>query len=141
MVDHPITLAISELAYAQAEQMARAADQPIEAVLKKQLEYLLIDPRSRLPPDEQAELEALRYLSDDTLWTIAREQMPLGRQQHMTMLMDRNSAGTITPTEYTDLSRLVDQGQRLMLRKAAAADLLMDRGYPVNSTDMSSLEG
>lgn len=41
------------------------------------IEYLrtLSVPLSVFPPGEAAELEALKHLSDDALWTIAREQM------------------------------------------------------------------
>ena len=48
-----------------------------------------------IPSDERAELHALTYLSDDTLWTIAREQMPAALQDEMSQLMDKNSEGTI----------------------------------------------
>ena len=137
MTDHPITLVVPDYVYIQAEQVAKATAQPIEAVLRQRLEEAYADPRSRLPLDEQAELDALKHLSDDTLWTIAREQMPRVRQERMKELMDRNSKGIITSKEYEELASLVEQGQRLTLRKAQAADLLMDRGYKVKAKDMS----
>ena len=84
-----------------------------------------------LPADEQAELRALSYLSDDTLWTIAREQMARAKQDHMQALMDKNTFGTITESELADLTQLVELGQRLTLRKSEAMRLLMDRGYTI----------
>lgn len=137
MSDHPITLTVPDYVYDQAERVAKATAQPIETILRKRLEEVYADPRSRLPLDEQAELDALKHLSDEALWTIAREQMPRSRQERMQMLMEGNSKGKITATEYEELSRLVEQGQRLTLRKAQAADLLMDRGYQVTAKDMS----
>lgn len=71
------------------------------------------------------------YLSDDALWTMAREQMASARQERMQVLMDKNTFGTITDEEYDELTQLVEQGQRLALRKAEAMKLLLDRGYPV----------
>jgi hypothetical protein len=137
LTDHPITLVVPDYVYIQAEQVAKATSQPIEEVLRQRLEEAYADPRSRLPLDEQAELDALKHLPDDTLWTIAREQMPRVRQERMHELMDRNSKGAITNDEYEELANLVEQGQRLTLRKAQVADLLMDRGYQVTAKDIS----
>lgn len=140
MTDYPITVTIPEFVYDQARQVAEATAQPIEQVLRKRLEEAFADPRSRLPLDEQAELDALKLLSDDTLWTIAKEQMPKMRQERMSALMDKNSAGTITSEEYEELAQFVEQGDRLMVRKAEAASILMDRGYTVTAKDMSPSE-
>lgn len=137
MSDHPITLVIPDYVYTQAAQVSRATSQPIETVLRQRLEQVFTDPRSRLPLDEQAELDALKLLSDEALWTIAREQMPRQHQDRMQTLMDRNNMGTLATGELEELTGLVEQGQRLTLRKAQAADLLMDRGYQVTAKDMA----
>jgi hypothetical protein len=60
-----------------------------------------------LPTNERDELQAMSYLSDDALWTIAREQMQPELQASMSQLMDKNSEGTITEDEFRDLSALV----------------------------------
>ena len=65
-----------------------------------------------LPVDERAELQAMAYLSDDTLWTIAREQMQPGKQDRISLLMGKNSLGTISDGEFAELSVLVEGGQR-----------------------------
>lgn len=74
-----------------------------------------------LPPEEEAELEALAHLSDDTRWTIAREQIGAEDQERLQALMDKNSLGTLSEGEDSELEQLVDRGQRLMLRKSAEA--------------------
>jgi hypothetical protein len=136
MTEHPVTLAVSDYVYNRARKIAEATSQPVEQVLARQLEESFSD-LAVLPSDEQAELAALKYLSDDTLRAMAREQMPHSRQERMHSLLDRNSTGTITPDEQQELSQLVDQGDRLMLRKAWAADILMDRGYKITAKDMT----
>jgi hypothetical protein len=57
-------------------------------------------------------------LSDDTLWTIAHEQMQKTLQERMSVLMTRNTRGTITDAENAELTELVERGNRLTLRKA-----------------------
>jgi len=105
--------------------------QSIEAVLLQQLQDAFTEPLPALAPDEQRELEALTFLSDDALWTIAREHMPEDRQARLQALMDANSQGTLDDAERSALEALVVQGQRLSVRKAQAAALLTERGYPV----------
>src|SRR5262249_1320996 len=102
------------------ERLTEAFDQP------------LLD----LPVDERAELQAMAYLSDDTLWTIAREQMQPAKQERMSLLMDKNSAGTISDPEHPELTPLFEAGQRLTLRKAEAMKLLLDRGYRIGLEDL-----
>jgi hypothetical protein len=121
-----------------ARQIAEATSQPIEDVLLSRLKSAL--PLPTLPPDEEAELAALHHLSDDALWTIAREQMPDELKDQMQTLMDKNSLGTISPTEYQSLAELVDRGQRLMLRKSEAAAILTRRGYKVAPKDLAGRE-
>jgi hypothetical protein len=53
------------------------------------------------------------------------------KQARMQILMDKNSLGRITPDEYAELAQLVEQGQRLTLRKAEAMKRLLERGYTV----------
>lgn len=122
------TVAIPEKLYDKARRVAEETAQPVDEVILARLEQSF---EPDLPADERAELRALAYLSDDALWTIAREQMPSAKQAQMQLLMDKNSRGTITDAEYEELARLVEQGQRLTLRKAEAMKQLMSRGYTI----------
>ncbi len=134
-----IVLVLPEDISARARLIAETTSQPVEQVL---IDYLktLSAPLPELPADEQAELDALRHLSDDALWTIAREQMSDDSQARAHELMDRNSLGTITDQEQTELEKLVERGDRLMLRKAEAAAILRDRGYPFTQKDFKPLD-
>ncbi len=137
MNEHPVTLAVSDYVYSRAQRIAEATAQPVEQVLARQLQESFTE-LSVLPPEEQAELAALKYLSNDTLRAMAREQMPRSRQERMQKLLDLNSTEKITSDEQQELARLVEQGDRLMLRKAWAADILMDRGYKITADDMTA---
>jgi hypothetical protein len=139
MTDHPITFPLPEYLYDRARQIAEATAQPIESVLVRQLEEAFAEPLPTLLPGEQAELDALTNLSDDALWTFAQEQMPSVKQERMQILMRGNTKGTLTISERAELDLLVEQGQRLMLRKAQAAALLTERGYKVTPKDMAKV--
>ncbi len=64
--------------------------------------------------------------------------MPRSVQERMQVLGDRHSRGTTTPEEHVEYARLVEQGERLMLRKAWAAGILMDRGHQIAADDMAA---
>jgi hypothetical protein len=134
MVVSDFTLTIPEEVYSRARRIADETAQPVENVLIEHLKNLT-EPLPALPPDEQEELDALKHLSDDALWTIAREQMPQVVQNRMQVLMDKNSLGTITEDEYTELAAYVERGNRLMVRKAEAAGILMERGHTFTQRD------
>jgi hypothetical protein len=129
-----IVLTVPEDISARARQIADTTALSVEQVLIEHLKTLSA-PLPALPPDEQAEIDALHNLSDDALRTIAREQMPDDAQARAHELMDKNSLGTITGEEHAELERLVERGDRLMLRKAEAAAILRERGYSFTHKD------
>lgn len=128
------TLTVPDEVYSRARRIADETAQPVEDVLIEHLRNLP-EPLPALPPDEQEELDALKHLSDDALWTIAREQMPQTIQDRMQVLMDKNSLGTIAEGEYEELAAHVERGNRLMVRKAEAAGILMERGHSFTQKD------
>lgn len=137
MTDHDLTLTLPDAIFDPIRQIAEATSQSVEQVVIGQLRSVTEGSELSLPPDEEAELAAFRFLSDDVLRMIVREQMPRRDQERMDELMTRNNLGTITPDEYQELSEWVERGQRLMLRKAWAADVLMNRGYSITGDDFT----
>lgn len=126
------TISIPNTLYEKAERLAQQTSQSVDDVICARLAGALDQPMLDLPSDERAELQAMSYLSDDALWTIAREQMQPEFQEFMSQLMDKNSTGTLSEEEFQNLSELVERGQRLTLRKSQAMKLLLNRGYSVN---------
>lgn len=134
------TLHIPEEIYRRAEKIAGETSQPVDRVL---LDHLLtLDARlPGLSPADEAELEALRALSDDALWTIAREQMPADVQARAHELMDKNSRGQLNDAEHAELGSLSERADRLMLRKAEAAFILRARGHAFAGQDFKPQHG
>ena len=122
-----MTVNIPDDVYERLRKLAETTDPPIESVLINQLKTSL--PLSDLSLDEAGELVALRHLSDDALHQIAREQLPDTVQSRMQDLMDQNSLGDISPSDYAELEALGERANRLMLRKAEADAILIERGH------------
>jgi hypothetical protein len=140
MSQYSVTLPIPDYIYDHARRIAEGTSQSIEAVLLQQLQDAFTAPVPDLAPEEQRELEALSLLSDDALWTIARERMPEDRQARLHALMDANSQGKLTDRQQAELEALVIQGQRLSVRKAQAAAVLTGRGYRVTLEALSATD-
>jgi len=112
----------------------------VEELIRLGLEGAFIESMLDIPFDERAELKAITYLSDDALFSLMREQMQQPKQTRMSALMDRNNRGTVNDEEYSELSALVEDGQRLTLRKATAMNILMDHGYKLTLDDMKPVD-
>lgn len=129
---YQILLNIPEEISERAKQIAESTSQPIEDVLISHLQTLTLP---ILPNDVQSELDALSLLSDDTLWTLVREQLPMDIQQRASELMTKNSRIQLNPDEQLELETLVIRADRLMLRKAEVATILKQRGYAFSQRD------
>jgi uncharacterized protein (DUF1684 family) len=129
-----ITLTLPEDISARVRQISETTSQPVEQIVFDHLKSLSIQ-LPPLRPDDQVELDALHHLSDDALWTIAREQVPEDAQARAHTLMNKNSLGTITDAEAVELEKLVQRADRVMLRKAEAATILKERGFAFSQKD------
>lgn len=121
-------ITIPENLSSRLRRLAARQKQPVESIVAERLFTALDDELDRLPTDEQAELRALHHLSDDALRAIAAEQMSPVNQAEMARLMERNSKGELNREEQETLAELVERGDQLMLRKAEAAAILVQRG-------------
>lgn len=124
------TIEVPEKLYVQLEQRARAAAQSVDSVAAQALAHSLpLSPEADLPQAVQAELAAMLHLSDEALWTIAGSTMNSDTLALYDMLRERKAAGTLTPEGQQWLTRLAQEADVLMLRKAQAYALLKRRGH------------
>ena len=134
------TISIPDSLYQKAQEVAKQKSLSVDEVIRVGLEGVFVESMLDIPLDEQAELKAMTYLSDDALFSMMREQMQQTKQTRMSVLMDKNNRGTISDEEHAELVTLVEDGQRLTLRKATAMNILMDRGYKLTLDDMKPVD-
>lgn len=120
---------IPENLSSRLRQLAARRREPVEKIVEDRLFTALDDELDRLPTEERAELRALHHLSDDALKAIAAEQMSAENQARLSQLMSGQNKGELTVAELSQLTALVERGEQLMLRKAEAAAILVQRGY------------
>jgi len=76
---------------------------------------------------------------DDTLWTIARAQMPEEVQARAHELMEKNSRGVITDDEHAELETLVAHGDQCMLMSEPSWNALPRSGRSVPSAMLAAV--
>ena len=65
------------------------------------------------------------------------ERMALDQEEHLQLLMERNTFDLLSDGEMGELEQLIERGQRLLLRKSQAAALLSQRGYRIDPQSLS----
>lgn len=126
-MSHAITLTLPDLLFEPVQRIARATNQPVEAVLLKALQVSL-PPLDGLPGDMVDALEGLEELDSASLDRVMREQVSAEDQGKMAELIDRLQAGEASEADIARLNALRGQADRVMLRKARAAVILRFRG-------------
>jgi hypothetical protein len=130
MTVQTITLSLPETLRKQLEAQARAKARSLEEVAVQVLVRSLPPPvEDDLPLALQAELKAMRHLSDESLWQIAESTMNADKVALYDVLLERLHANMLTPEGREWLARLREEADALMLRKAHAYALLKSRGH------------
>ncbi len=126
-MSHAITLTLPDLLFEPVQRIARATNQPVEAVLLKALQVSL-PPLDGLPDAMADALAGLEELDNASLERVMREQVRAEDQDEMEQLLDRLQAGQASETEVARLDDLRTRADRVMLRNARAAVILRFRG-------------
>ncbi len=98
MPNQSITLDLPVAVLERANQMARILHLPLADILTRTLTSILPDAED-CPPDIQAELMRMTWLSDRVLWQIARSRMSEDEQNQLQVLSERQSSGAVTSDE------------------------------------------
>jgi hypothetical protein len=117
--------------YERLQREAAAARVPIEDVAAKALATGLPPGLDDIPVRHRDALRRLETLPSGDLWDVLRERFPDESTARQADLLDRNSREVLSPKERTELRRLGNAANRLMLRRAHAAALLRWRGHTV----------
>lgn len=127
MPNQSITLDLPVAVLERANQMAGILQLPLADILTRTLTSILPD-AGDCPPDIQAELMRMTWLSDRILWQIARSRMSEDEQNRLQVLSERQSSGAVTSDEEQTLKILRKRYGQITLRKARAYALLNLRG-------------
>lgn len=88
---------------------------------------------NELPKDLRSDLSALSLFSDEALWNVARDKMDGEEQSGLESLAELKKQRQLSVIEQSNLNRLIQQAESVILHKAEAYRLLARQGYKVFS--------
>jgi len=133
MPTQTIALTLPEPLYERVKETAEVVGRSLEQVLTQSIALSLPPLETDLPLALRSEMASLSLLGDGELWAIARDMMDEQQQTALQVLAEAQKHRSLTPSEQSELTQLMDRAERVMLRKAEAYRLLARRGYTVFS--------
>ncbi len=140
MTVQTLTVPLPEPVYRYLKQIAIATRRPVEQVAQESIVGNLPPSVATMPAEMQGELLKFQVMPLDELQRVAASQMSPAQQARHQQLLDKNTAGTLTPAERGELVELRTMADRLMLRKAYAWAVLRWRGQPIPALNELPLE-
>ncbi len=140
MTSTSVTLQLPEPVFSYLSQVAIATKRPLEQVVRQSVEGNLPPSVATAPAEMSDELLAMQVMSVEQLSRIAAQQIPPDDQARHLELLEKNSAGDLTPVEQEELKELRLAADRLMVRKAYAWSVMRWRGVATPRLDDLPLE-
>ena len=131
MPDRTITVTLPETLYERIRETATASSMSFDEALAQSIALSLPALEHELSPDIRLELAALALMSDDELRGIADSAMDERGQTRLEDLAEIQKQRSLSTSEHSDLEQLMEDAQRLMLRKSEAYRLLARRGHEI----------
>ncbi len=131
MIQMPITIDLPAATVRQLEVTARQQKRTVPDLVQE----IVLHQVARLPllPDDvEVELAAFANLSDDVLWLLARSTLSPQEQEELAELNRLASERPLTASQIFRQQELVEYFDRVLVRRAQAAHLLMQRGYDLS---------
>jgi hypothetical protein len=130
MPPQTIILELPEHLYRTVNKLAQITKRPLTEILQESLAHTL-PPLDDIPAEESDVLAHMSTLNDAALWRTSKVTLPESQQEELHALLDRQSAGELTPNDAVRLQELLDQYGHLLVRQSHAWLLLARRGYHV----------
>jgi hypothetical protein len=128
-----VTLEVPEPIYLRAKRAADFLAKPVEEMIVNTLDTVLprVTPPVELddiPPAIRSEFAAMGWLSNEALQGVANCVMSDASQERLNDLLDEQNRGLLTTEAKSELTGLVNEYLRNVLRRSHAAALLVQRG-------------
>jgi hypothetical protein len=123
-----IALSLPDSVYSRAQQQAQLSDRDITDVLTEAI-TLSLSPAG-IPSDIEGDsiLKPITSLSDTEVIALSQLHKEPEDDRRSSELLDKQQAGTLTEAEGPELWRLMQTYQTMLLRKATALRVAVERG-------------
>ncbi len=131
MATQTINVELPDEIYRRLQDMAAVTHRSLEEILIQTIRGNLPLTPDDLPPTQHDLVAALAPLSDEALWTIAREPLPATDWRRHRRLLRKAAAGALMPAEQGELTALREATDRFVTRRSVALALLKWRGHTI----------
>jgi len=122
-MSNQITITLPDDVYQKAEHFARLANRDLASVLVDTIQFSI--PLISL---EATNLEPVSALSDQQVLALTELQIESEEDSRLSELLDKQQAGIVTESEYSELQTLMQIYQEGLLQKATALSEAVKRG-------------
>ena len=131
MSAYTIALQMPDPLYLRLQRLAALTQRPVESLVLQALDAQIPPLLEDMPAPIRGDLVALETLDDATLQHVAQGAWSPEQHAQYTVLLDKERASTLTPSEKATFEALYHKANCHMLRKAYANALLKWRGHPL----------
>lgn len=133
-----ITISVPEKIYQRFQQIAQAAQQPLEDVVIQSIQGNLPPTLEDIPHEWRSEFARLQAETTQSLWNIAREEMPPAQWKRHKTLLKKNQEGALNPSQLQELQAFREQADQFMFRRSYALALLKWRGVSISTPETTT---
>lgn len=132
------TIPIPDTLFVRLRRESVIRRRPIDEIAHDALDLYLIDTietedeNERLPAGLVSEMRAMSYLTDKGLWIMARSSLDPAEWGELKELTAISKERKLSDIERQRQDELIAAYDAMLLRRAYAANLLMERGYDVS---------
>lgn len=131
MLANTIIVTLPQPVFERVAEVAEVNQISVEQLLTQTITLTMPPLESDIPPGWRRELSRMQSLSDAVLWGMAGSNMDERQQAELEALAELQEDRTLTAAEHDSLTRLMEEAEYTMLRRAEAFHLLARRGYSV----------
>jgi predicted DNA-binding protein len=133
MTDHTVTVTLPDHLYQRLHLLAQRTNREIPEVLLASLEATLAGAKAdtALPSEVADELAAMWQFSDQELWAVTETTLSPEQETRLNALTTTQGERALTTAEQAELTTLLAEYDRAVLRRAQALALLSLRGHSI----------
>ena len=135
MPNQTVPIQLPDAIYQRLQQVAHATNQSVEAVVLQTIRGNLPPSLDDLSPELRRVVADLQHMSDEVLWSVAKEPLPQQQWRRHQRLLRKGQEGTLSAAEHKELAELRAATDRFVTRRSYALALLKWHGHTV-PTDM-----
>jgi len=131
MPNQTIPIQLPDAIYQRLQQVAHATNHSIEEVVLQTIRGNLPPSLDDLNPEWRCVVADLQHMSDETLWSVAKESLPQHQWRRHQRLLQKGQEGPLSTAEHKELAELRAAADRFVTRRSYALALLKWHGHTI----------